>query len=61
MAHARAPLDGRDAKQEGQHGTLPSPGLGLDRNDRRHSEELGRENEMCYGRTDDIIGTVIRG
>ena len=31
MAYAGAPLDGRDAEQESQHGTFSGAGLGLER------------------------------
>lgn len=30
MAHARTSLDGRDARQESQHGALLATGLGLE-------------------------------
>lgn len=30
MAHARTPLDGRDASQEGQHGAFLATSLGLE-------------------------------
>lgn len=30
MAHARAPLDGRDEEQKGQHGAFPEASLGLE-------------------------------
>lgn len=30
MAHAGAPLDGRDAEQESQHAALSGAGLGLE-------------------------------
>lgn len=30
LAHARAPVDGRDEVEEGQHGPLPQAGVGLE-------------------------------
>jgi hypothetical protein len=40
MAYDRAPLDGGDAKQKGQHGTFSGTSLGLERMRNRHVLEI---------------------